>query len=77
MNKPYTHGKQPYVRDTHTRMQRGRCLEYNCTKIMHARYFRVFWVSSIQIGHYMCVVYEWICVVVVVVWIYNITIFVI
>ena len=24
--------------------------ECNCTKIMHARYFRVFWVSSIQIG---------------------------
>ena len=36
---------------------RVRCSECNCTKIMHARYFRVFWVSLIQIGCRMCVVY--------------------
>ena len=36
--------KAPYA---HARVM---CSECNCTKIMHACYFRVFWVSSIQIG---------------------------
>ena len=34
-----------------------RCSECNCTKIMHACYFLVFWVSLIQIGCSMCFVY--------------------
>ena len=35
------------------------CL-YNCTKIMHARYFRgIFWVSSHQIGYGMRGVFEY------------------
>ena len=32
-------------------------VEWNCTKLMHMHYFRVFWISSIQIGCSMCVVY--------------------
>ena len=36
MNAPYAYA--------HARV---RCAECNCTKIMHARYFRVFWVSWI------------------------------
>ena len=35
----------------------ARCSDYNyCTKIMHACYFRLFWVLSIQIGCCMGVV---------------------
>ena len=42
------------LRYAHVRVM---CLECNCTKIMQACYFRVFWVSSIQIGCSMRVVY--------------------
>ena len=38
MNAPYAYAHAPV-----------RCSECNCTKIMHARYFCVFWVSSMQI----------------------------
>ena len=34
------------------------CSECNCTKIIHARYFHVFWVSSIQISCSVRGVYE-------------------
>ena len=53
INQSYLHVNIPNAY-THTRV---RCLECNWTKIMHARYFRVFWVLSIQIGYSMCIVY--------------------
>ena len=34
-----------------------RCPECNCTKIIYANYFHLFWVTSIQIGCSMHVVY--------------------
>ena len=33
------------------------CSECNCTKIMHACYYHIFWVAWIWIGCSMCVVY--------------------
>ena len=43
------------LRYAHTRV---RCSECNCTKIMHALYFRIFWQSRIQIGCIMHILYE-------------------
>ena len=51
MNQPYARVNAFYA------TLRVRCLECNDTKIMHACYFCVFWVSSIQIGCSMRVVY--------------------
>ena len=50
--------KQPHTMLMHVSTVRGvqGYAECNCTKIMHANYFRVFWVSWIQIGCSMRVV---------------------
>ena len=45
MNQSYAHDCT--LRYAHARVM---CSERNCTKTMHVCYFRVFWVSSIQIG---------------------------
>ena len=53
-NESILRGREFTLRFAHARVM---CSECNCTKIMHARYFRVLWVLSIQIGCSMRVVY--------------------
>ena len=58
-NKSTLRSRKSTLRDAHSRSRKhcATCLECNCTKIMHARYFRIFWVSWIKIGCSMRVVY--------------------
>ena len=53
MNQSYTHVNAPYT-FAHTRERGSEC---NCTKIMHACYFHVFWESWIHIGCSMRILY--------------------
>ena len=62
----YNYLRNKWINPTRTWMHptptftRLRCSKCSRTKIMHAHYFSIFWVSSIQIGCSMRVVY-WEC----------------
>ena len=47
MNQSYARVNAPYANHAHAPEM---CLEYNCTKVMHSRYFRVhyFWSTIVQ-----------------------------
>ena len=53
-NESILRSRKCSLRYAHARVM---CSECSCTKIMHARFFRLIWVSSIQIGCSMHVLY--------------------